>query len=46
MQLVDLLGSVEDAAAVLAEAYHVLRPGGRLHLLEHGLAREERVRRW
>jgi ubiquinone/menaquinone biosynthesis C-methylase UbiE len=44
--LVDVLCSVEDADAVLAEAYRVLTPGGRLHFLEHGLARQERVRVW
>lgn len=44
--VVDVLCSVEDVDAVLAEAYRVLKPGGRLHLLEHGLAQEERIRKW
>ncbi len=44
--LVDVLCSVEDVDAVLTEAYRVLKPGGRLHLLEHGLAQEERIRKW
>lgn len=44
--IVDVLCSVDDAGAVLAEAYRVLRPAGRLHLLEHGLAQDERIRKW
>ncbi len=31
-----VLCSVDDVAATLAEARRVLRPGGRLHFLEHG----------
>lgn len=40
------LCTVRDPAAVLGEARRVLRPDGRLHFLEHGLAPDERVRRW
>jgi ubiquinone/menaquinone biosynthesis C-methylase UbiE len=43
--IVDVLCSVQDVDAVLAEAFRVLRPGGRLFLLEHGLAQTERLRR-
>ncbi|HET6629460.1 MAG TPA: class I SAM-dependent methyltransferase [Woeseiaceae bacterium] len=40
------LCSVDDPAAVLAEAHRVLAPGGRLLFLEHGLADEPRIARW
>jgi ubiquinone/menaquinone biosynthesis C-methylase UbiE len=42
----DVLCTVNDVDAVLAEAYRVLRPGGRLYFLDHGLAREEKIRGW
>jgi ubiquinone/menaquinone biosynthesis C-methylase UbiE len=44
--LVDVLCSVDDEDAVLAEAYRVLRPGGRLHFLEHGISADDRVSKW
>ena len=40
------LCTVPDAAAALAEVRRVLRPGGALHLLEHGLSPDAPVRRW
>jgi SAM-dependent methyltransferase len=40
------LCTVPDTAAALSELRRVLRPGGRLHFLEHGLAPDEPVRRW
>ena len=40
------LCTIPDVTAALKEVRRVLRRGGQLHFLEHGLAPDERVRRW
>jgi ubiquinone/menaquinone biosynthesis C-methylase UbiE len=38
--------TIPDLDAALSELHRVLKPGGKLHFVEHGLAPDEGVRRW
>jgi SAM-dependent methyltransferase len=40
------LCTIPDVETALTEVMRVLRPGGRFHALEHGLAPDASVRRW
>lgn len=44
--LVDVLCSVEDVDVVLGESFRVLKAGGKLYFLEHGISGKNKIRKW
>jgi ubiquinone/menaquinone biosynthesis C-methylase UbiE len=40
------LCSIPDVSSALNEMHRILRPGGRFHFVEHGLADDPKVRAW
>lgn len=40
-----VLCSVDDVDAVLSELYRVLKPGGKFHFLEHGISKDEKIKK-
>ena len=40
------LCTIPDAAVALSELRRVLKPGGKIHFVEHGLAPDESVQKW